>query len=196
MEGMLVRNKKYAQTYFASLLVLVTANPSLCRSVNTSAPFLAFDQSVPDSARPATRESLEIVVKQFVVTLKDRDVETLTRQFSKKGVVFGIDSDPISSQVIRNRMKKNEQLYCLFFDTQCLRRDPSFQKQFSLRDSLLNGKTNHWQVTINQQSQSPVGEVRLFVEGNPNRSQTGDEFCNLTYKFEGGTWKIQEVLFY
>jgi hypothetical protein len=176
------------------LLVVAAASPSLRQRGDQHVASLV--QSVPDSARSPSKESLENTVKQFVAALKDRDEEALTQQFSKDGVVFGIDSDPISPQVIKKRIKKHELLYCLFFDTQCLRRDRSFQKQFSLRDSLVNGKAHHWQVAINQKSQSITGEVRLFVEGNPDRSNTGDEFCNLTYNFEDDTWRIQEVLFY
>lgn len=188
--------KRGCLTSLAWLLVLGPASSGLCQPIEKNANFLILAQNVPGSTKPPTKESLEIVVKQFVMALKDYDVETLTQQFSNSGVVFGIESDPISLQIIRKRMKKNEQLYCLFFDTRCLRWDPSFQKQYSLRDSLLKGKAHHWQAAINQQSQPTLGEVRLFVEGNAERSQTGDEFCNLTYKFENGAWKIREVLFY
>jgi hypothetical protein len=178
------------------LLLLVIVSPGPWYPLDNIAPPIVIAQNVPESGQSSSKESLEVSVKLFLATLKDRDEEALTQQFSKGGVVFGIDSDPISMQAIRKRMKKNEQLYCLFFDTRCLRRDPSFQKQFSLRDSLVNGKGHHWQVAINLQSQPITGEVRLFVEDNPNRSGTNNEFCNLTYILEGAAWKIREVLFY
>jgi hypothetical protein len=189
-------NKEWWRKCFGCVLALVAASPSLCPSIDRHASFHIVAQGQPDSAKPTARKSLEIAVKQFVAALKDRDVEALIQQFSKNGVVFGIDSDPISFQLIRKQMRKGGPLYCSFFDTQCLRQEPGFEKQFSLRDSLVNGKAHHWQLGINQQAQPTVGDVRLFVEGNPDRSKTGNEFCNLSYKFEHGAWKIREVVFY
>jgi hypothetical protein len=195
MEESRVRNNKERyQACSVCLIVLLVASPNLCRDYGKEVGF--FVQCAPDSAKPSPKESLEIVVEQFVAALRERDEGALTQQFSKDGVAFGIDSDTMPLTAIRKRMRKNEELYCLFFDTQCLRRDPSFQKQSSLRDSLVNGKGHHSQVAINQQSQPMTGEVRLFVEGNPDRARTGEEFCNLTYKLEDNAWKIQEVLFY
>lgn len=188
--------KKSRRAWCACLLLLVGAIPALCRSTHKYAHFFIPFQNGSDSAKLSARESLEIAVKQFVAALRDGNVEVLIQQFSKHGVTFGIDSDPISLQLIRKQMRKGGPLYCSFFDTQCLRQEPGFEKALSLRDSLVNGKAHNWKVGINQQVQPNIADVRLFVEGNPDRSQTGNEFCNLAYEFDNGAWKIREVLFY
>jgi hypothetical protein len=189
-----VRNNDWYLTCSACLMLLVAAGPALQRGYdrNGSSVF----QGVRDSAKPPSKESLEAAVEQFVEALKNHDEQALTVQFSKDGVAFGIDSDPMPLQAIRKSMKKNEKLFCLFFDTQCLRRDPNFRKQSSLRDSLVNGKGYHSQLAINRQAQPITGEVRLFVESNPDRSHLGEEFCNLTYQLEANAWRIREVLYY
>jgi len=180
----------------ACLATLVALAPSFSHAIKRQATLFVSAQAAANDAQLPTRDSLESVVKQFVSALRGRDVETLIRQFSKAGVSFGIDADPMPLELIKKGMKKDKPLYCLFLDTQCLRRDPSFQKQFSLRDSLVNGKTHRFQVAISQESQPITGDVRVFVEGNPDRIERGGEFCHLTYRLEDRSWKLVEVQFY
>ena len=153
-------------------------------------------QGAPATANLPSRESLEAAARQFVGALKNGDAGSILQQFSKKGVVFGIDSDPLPWNKIKQQMKKGGDLYCLFFDTQCLRKDPSFQKQSALRDILVGGKSYRMQVAVGEEFHRRTGFVRLFVESNPDRTQEGKEFCDLGYVFEDHAWKISEVQYF
>ncbi len=179
-----------AKWFYATTAIL----GSLLCVVNPAKPHRVVGQEA-QSPSP-TRESLEAASNAFLVALRSRDAEALLGQFSRKGVVFGVDSDRISWAVVKKRMQKNGELYCLFFSTECLRRNPDFRKQDAIRDVLLAGKSSSVQVAIQKDPSRTIGEVRFFVHGNPNRAQNGDQFCDLTFIFVDQSWKIVEVQYY
>jgi len=155
----------------------------------------------PTEAEPTAGERLQASATRFVTALIERDSQALISQFSKQGVVMESDSEPIPLDKLKVELQKSHQIYCMYFDTQCLREFPNFRREFSLRETLVRAKSFRLQVGLNPDLQKAdklnrnFGDARLFVEGNPDRGQRGEEFCDLEYVLEDNHWRILLVRF-
>jgi len=152
--------------------------------------------SLPESKLP-TRGSLMAAATRFVTALIEKDTGALLQQFSNSGVVFDVDEDPIPREKIGLLMAQKAHLYCLLLDTACLRNNPIFKSQWAPRDSLLGGKSYRLEAGTPQEINHRLAmHVRLFVQANPDRAGRGEEFCNLDYILEEGSWKVSGVQIY
>ena len=155
----------------------------------------------PQATMSATPTSLQGAVENFVAALREQDADALVRQFSSEGVVMEVDGDPIPLDQIRRAMRKRGQIFCMYFDTRCLRKYPSFRAETALRDLLIGAKSYRLQAAVNPALQQAdklhrsFANASLFVEGNPARAKRGDQICTIVYVLEHEQWKITLVEF-
>jgi len=76
---------------------------------------------------PSTQErvpaGLKEAVDKFMAILEKGQPDGLFGLASSEGVVFGIESDPMPVSRVRDELRKKEGIYCLLFDTDCLRKE-------------------------------------------------------------------------
>src|SRR5437879_6559939 len=97
-----------------------------------------YQQEKEETETPARQEKLEQDLKttgnKLLRIIENGDPQALSALCSKKGVVFGIDQPEISLREIQKQIRGKYGVYCLIFDTTCLRKHPAFQHRYAYRD--------------------------------------------------------------
>jgi hypothetical protein len=149
---------------------------------------------------------LQDAAQKFLAVIERGEPLDLVNFWSDSGVVLGVDSEdkPVSKAVVREQIRKKRELYCSFFDSECLTklRNESRRKangitgatpDYSYRDLLLNARSKTVRVSARREGEAPVGYVTVRIEnGEVTKSSTKTEL-DFTFVFEAGGWKLAEV---
>ena len=116
---------------------------------------------------------------------------------SKNGVVFGVDSDPIPFVQIQTQIRQKKGVYCLLFDTDCLRNEElqnwkkarhsgNIKAIVSFREAIRSASSRKINI-------SPNGAVtwNLKLEGNPAAANINA--TTFGFALEQNTWKLTAV---
>jgi hypothetical protein len=147
--------------------------------------------------REQTPKKLEEAVQKFVDILEKGQPEDLLGIVSKDGVVFGIDSDPIPFLQIQTQIRQKKGVYCLLFDTDCLRSEElqywkkakhsgNIKAVISFREAIRSASSRKINV-------SPDGGVawNLKLEGSP--AEGNMNATTFGFDLELNTWKLTSI---
>jgi hypothetical protein len=95
--------------------------------------------------------------RQMAVERMRGDPKDLVLHFSQKGVTFGIHSSPIPIVALRQEIERKRGIYCVFFDTDCFRREdaaarardgaaPLSAPHYSFRERLARSSSRHLEI--------------------------------------------------
>jgi hypothetical protein len=148
-------------------------------------------------SRGEVLKKLQETVQKFMDILEKGQPEDFFGIASKDGVVFGIDSDPIPLLQIRAQIHQKKGVYCLLFDTDCLRNEEfqnwkkakhsgNIKAIISFREAIRSASSRKINV-------SPDGGVtwNLKLDGNP--AEGNMNATTFGFALEQNMWKLTSV---
>jgi hypothetical protein len=149
---------------------------------------------------------LEETTQKFILAIRGGSPLELLGYWSDDGVSFGVDGDPVSKQQYREQVKQKGDLFCLFFDSGCLRRWANAARGgsskrganavlYSYRDLLTQSKAATPKVSQRKEAGISAGDLKIRIENGDNLK--GNEQTELEFAFalEKGTWKLTSVIY-
>jgi hypothetical protein len=151
-----------------------------------------------------SRKDLRSGAAEFVKLIEKRDLPALLSRFSEQGTSFvGTAYVPVeaSQQEIQRDFAAKAGVYCLFFDTSCLRDEdlkertrqkgrPLTLPLESVIDLLATAKAKKI-VTYENLSN---GKVSLILsDRTPDTARLGQDALNFYFRFEQGQWKLRNL---
>lgn len=163
---------------------------------------LAF--AVPGSLGADSQKELRSGAEDFVKLIEKKDSPALLSRFSEQGTSFiGTAYVPIKTSLSQQEIQKDFEakagIYCLFFDTTCLRdedlKERTRQKGRSLTtplqsviDLLATAKGKKFVTSDNVSN----GKVSLILSNRtPETARLGQDALNFYFRFEQGQWKLR-----
>ena len=156
--------------------------------LNPPSNALACPSGLPraDTGGP-TMESLQAALDSLLQAVKAGDAQGLLAQLSGKGVAFGADGHIIPWSDLAADLSKKGGFYCIFFDSSCLKREPENESYDSIQEILAGSDAQQLKTALVQRGGN--GAVSFSVSTIPKSA-----FWMVTYRFEGGQWKISSML--
>jgi hypothetical protein len=177
------------------ICAIVTASITACSSTQSGESSSSSERkpSVRNNDRAPNLESeFERVSNDFLSAIVTGRQDFILSLWSKKGVVQGIDGPLVSSREVRSDFAKKAGLFCLIFDTACLRALPGFERMYSYRDMLSKVATKEKKFQVIRYGKSLMGELRVELHGGV-MDELEDIVTNpLEFDFihEDGEWKL------
>jgi hypothetical protein len=152
------------------------------------------------------QQELRSGAEDFAKLVENRDLPALLSRFSEQGASFvGTAYVPLntslSPQAINKDFETKTGVYCLFFDTSCLREEDSKERTRhngrplniplrSVIDLLATAKAKRF-VTYDNLSN---GKVSLILsDRTPDTARLGQDALNFYFRFEQGQWKLRNL---
>jgi hypothetical protein len=154
-------------------------------------------------------EDLKQGAQKFAKTIEDKDLSGLLNLFSEQGTSFtsgtyALSRVSYSQDDIRKDFAAKTGVYCLFFNTQCLRdadskertrlnRPPSKIALRSVIDLLAAASEKRF---VTYDISSINGKVSLLLSSRtPDTARLGEDALNFYFRLENGEWKLRNVEF-
>jgi len=151
-----------------------------------------------------SQKELRSGAEDFVKLIENRDLPALLSRFSEQGTSFiGTAYVPLKTSLSQQEVHKDFEaktgVYCLFFDTSCLRDEDLKERTRrngralsiplrSITDLLATAKAKKF-VTYDNLSN---GKVSLILsDRTPDTARLGQDALNFYFRFEQGQWKLR-----
>lgn len=155
---------------------------------------------MPPAGEPSAEElekEFAQAVEQFLALLESGEPEKFPDLCSEDGVVFGLDPPAIPLKKIREEIENRTGIYCLLFDTACLRKQAAGQKSgkpdsgrlLSVRERLRSATAREARIALTAVDELWAGDLQLELEfpAPPPRRREGIEF---SFERTGGGWRL------
>jgi hypothetical protein len=161
------------------------------------------------SAAEAQDQQVELRrgAEELVKLIEKRDSAGLLKRFSEQGTSF-IGTAYVPSEVslipdkIRQDFEGKRSVYCLFFDSECFRKEDSEERtrqngrplKGSLKSifELLSSASEKRFVTYDISAQNGKVSV-LLSKRTPDTARVGEDALNFYLRLEGGLWKLRNI---
>ncbi|GAC1639367.1 MAG: hypothetical protein NVS9B14_20520 [Candidatus Acidiferrum sp.] len=142
-----------------------------------------------------SKDSLEAAANSLLKALEAEDVETVANQFDEKSVDVDTGGVTVSREDFTRDLKRKGPLYCVLFDTSCLRREPGNENAASLRDLWQAADREEGAASIDLRPASNSGRVVFY--GPPFRTvrnrKIGKTIGWVNYRFKSDRWKVYSL---
>ena len=196
----------------APILLIVLALSAACRGRPTENTGGYSPQG--DGAKAGTK-SVEVAgsasqlkqrAQEFAALLETGKSADLGHWISREGVSIGVDTDPISVTLVQQQVGEQKGIFCLLFDTECLRKNDREKRKQAHAASLDRSLYSYWDLLRKSRSkkldtyeqQTPTGHVGRLTIRIENGDQIKDnETLEMEFMFvpEGDSWKLSAILF-
>jgi len=103
----------------------------------------------------------------------DAKPDVIVGLWSQAGVTQGIDGPTISAREVRKQSREKSNIFCLMFDTACLRTLAGFERAYSYRDLFSKATTKKVECRMVRDGKVLVGEVHVELHGGPSDENKG-----------------------
>jgi hypothetical protein len=151
---------------------------------------------------------LRITAQEFLATIENGGSLELLRFWADSGVSLGVDMEDrvVSKNMLREQIEKKGELFCFFFDSDCLRKIRNESRRrahktvkgitdYSCRELLKRAKGRTLHVSERREGDTLAGYVQVHLDGELTKLNSPREL-NFTFIFEKGGWKLAEVPYY
>lgn len=76
----------------------------------------------PTQSGPNPNENLPGVAQKLITVIEEGEESELAEFWSYSGVSCGVDGAVVDKRMLLRRLQQKMDLYCFFFDTECLRK--------------------------------------------------------------------------
>ena len=156
----------------------------------------------------ALRASLGTAGDELIRILEKGRSEDLLRHISPRGLTVGIDALPTDLAVLRKQFAERRLSYCLFFDTDCYRKESAAARKragappydrpvFSLKDTLKQHPQKERLITnLMAHGKVWLGNVSIVLDPGlrPDRFSPFN-VIELGFDYEAGGWKLAGLEF-
>lgn len=147
------------------------------------------------------RKQLASVASRMLAIIEGGDASDIVELMSPKGVVFGLDPPPIPLREIRKQIQRKQGVYCLLFDTKCMREEDKEirgeegvpPEHFSYRDDLKRSPDRKVQINLYRFTDGWGGEALVFLKGEEKCDPRNTLVFGFGYEDE--KWKITSVTY-
>jgi len=161
-------------------------------AVSTHAP--EYEQK--GTSRPSRDEKLKqelgATAKKLVEAIEKGDPAEFLAFCSRRGVNFGTDEPDMPLGEIRKQIQGRYGVYCLLFDTACLRKQPGWEREYSYRELISMAAEREIKVSkeIVREPGGLPGDVLICLKGGP--VEKVPHMNPLVFQFlrERGKWKL------
>src|SRR2546428_10930318 len=110
-----------------SFVLLSTLGACGAPSNNTSTAQVSGTRQAPpvtaNTSEQADQGTLEAAANELFLLIETGEPQQLVSWFSEEGVVLGIHSPRVSIADLRRELEERTGIFCVFFDTECARRE-------------------------------------------------------------------------
>ncbi len=188
-------NSLFTALLVALLLAFAAAAPQAPQPAKPKAPQPANELSAEE-----LEKEFALAAEQFLALLESGDPERFPEACSEDGVVFGLAPPAIPRKEIREEIEKRTGVYCVLFDTGCLRTEaashrvpkaelPALQ---SLRERLRTATAREARIEVTAIDEFWLGDLRLELEFPPGMRRRR-EAIEFSFERKDGAWRLIAV---
>lgn len=160
--------------------------------------------SQPTQLGSNAQESLSEAAQKLTAVIEEDKESELPGFWSHSGVSFGVDGGVIGKQALLKQLQQKQDLYCFFFDTDCLRRHDEEQRRaanapprkhylYSCYDLLREASSKEIKVSEYKDHGILLGRVLVNLTMNKKISGERRRVLEFTFAKERGGWKLTSV---
>lgn len=148
--------------------------------------------------------SLSAVAQKLIAVIEEDKESELPAFWSHSGVSFGVDGAVVGRRTLLMQLQQKQDLYCFFFDTDCLRKHDEEQRRaakapprkdflYSYHD-LLRGASSR-EIKVSEYTDHGVLLGRVLINLTMDDKIPGGRRRALEFTFakESGRWKLTSV---
>jgi hypothetical protein len=164
------------------------------------------DATQSERVRGKASADLRETAQNFITAIKAGVPLDLLSYWSDRGVTFGVEGEPVSKAQFRRLVARRVDLFCFFFDTDCLRKEDEAARRragrkseathlYSYRDLLNKAKRTELQVSKRKEAGYELGDVTVQIENGANLLGNRQRELEFTFTLEHGVWKLANVIY-
>ena len=150
------------------------------------------------------QESLSEAAQKLTAVIEEDKESELPGFWSNSGVSFGVDGAVIAKRALLKQLQQKQDLYCFFFNTDCLRKHDEEQRRaanapprkvslYSYRDLLRGASSKEVKVSEYREHGLLLGRVLVNLSMNEDISGERRRVLEFTFAKESGRWKLTSV---
>lgn len=151
--------------------------------------------------------ALKNTTERLLTILERGEPREVISLISSKGVVFGLEPPPVASTEIRKQFAAKTGVYCLLFDTECLRKEDRAEREkagaptrvtplSSYRERVQKASHRKVRSQLIQQEGRWAGHVTVLLESPANDDNISPEnSIEFEFVFEEGEWHLAGVVY-
>lgn len=158
----------------------------------------------PTQVEPNAQEDLAVVAQKLIAVIGEDNEAELVKFWSHSGVSFGVDAAVIGKRAFLSQLQKKQDLYCFFFNTDCLRKHDEEQRRvanapprkdflYSYRDLLRGASSKEVKVSEYKDHDLLLGRVLVNLTMNEKMSGGRGRVLEFAFAKENGSWKLTSV---
>lgn len=152
-------------------------------------------------------QQLEVTGKKLIQVIKESNAEEFVKLCDLEGLELEADGN-ITFKAIREQMRRKTGLYCLLFDTKCLRREEESARQkagatpaASTWKSFSDIFASVPNLTIDaglsyELKEGRLGGIEVKWDGDPSGLTYGNEFPVFGFIYRNGVWRLTDISTY
>lgn len=160
------------------------------------------DQQTQLQSNP--QESLSEVAQKLTAVIQEDKESELPGFWSRSGVSFGVDGAIIAKQALLRQLQEKQDLYCFFFNTDCLRKRDEEQRRaanappkkrflYSYCDLLRGASSKEVKVSEYRDHGLLLGRVLVNLTMGEKISGERMRVLEFTFAEESGKWRLTSV---
>lgn len=171
----------------------------LVGSMAAQQPTPPAQQPAPPAGEPSAEElekEFARAAEQFLALLESGDPEKFPDLCSEDGVVFGLDPPAVPLKQIRKEIENRTGVYCVLFDTACLRQQAAEQKSgksaaglLSVRERLRSATAREARIELTAVDELWAGDLQVELE-LPSPPPRRREVLEFSFERTGGGWRL------
>jgi len=147
--------------------------------------------------------------EKFIALVESKNAAALLELFSEQGTVFmsgtyALPKVDYSPTEIRKDFENKTGVWCVFFDTTCLREADSKERNrqnrrplditlFSAADLITSAKEKRF---VTYDGSTANGKITLLLSTRSvDTARLGEDALNFYFRYEGGQWKLRNIEF-
>ena len=158
----------------------------------------------PTKVEPNPKENLPEVAQKLITVIEDGEESKLAEFWSHSGVSFGVDGAVVGKRTLLRQLQQKMDIYCFFFDTECLRKQDDEQRRaakapprknplYSYRELIRGASSKEVKVSEYNDHDVLVGRVLVNLTMNEKILGARQRVLEFTFAKENGKWKLTSI---
>ena len=177
------------------------------KRLNVSMVLASYKQQSTDHPKQLEsnpKENLSDVAQKLITVIEEGQESKLAEFWSHSGVSFGVDGAVVGKRTLLKQLQQKMDLYCFFFDTECLRKQDEEQRRaakapprkhplYSYRELIRGASSKELKVSEYNDHGVLLGRVLVNLTMDEKTPGVRQRVLEFTLAMENGKWKLTSV---
>lgn len=137
----------------------------------------------------ALPKDLEELQQRFLRAIKEKNADLFLGFVSDDGIYLGVDSGKLSKKDVAHEIKMRKGVYCLLFDSTCLRAETHDETcSYSYSQMLSDAEKIKISTSLGNYKNTPQAEITVSVRDY--RGTSSSEMLNFIFNREASGWRL------